>query len=138
MGELVQVDDIAGFRWVASGGGYGALFFNEKKVLSSCTEFAARCYVTGFTGRQTPDFVGFAASLRAEAQWSAQIHRNPNDPSDAGQSLQDQRALNELADRVEKVGRRLGWISELDGGTPRHPMADDGSGPTTAPGDDPS
>ncbi len=53
-----------------------------------------------------PDFSGFAKALREEARWSTTIHANDN----TGQAASDQRTLNRLADEVELVGKRLGFI----------------------------
>lgn len=63
---------------------------------------AAQFY--GEDGR--PDFAGFAAQLRAEARWSAQIHEQDH----TGQARSDQKTLNELADHVESIGKRLGFL----------------------------
>ena len=59
--------------------------------------------VTTAEGR--PNFAGFAAALRAEAHWLAEIHTRDN----TGQSASDQAALSRLADYVMRVGRRLGY-----------------------------
>ena len=56
------------------------------------------------TGR--PDFASFAKALRAEARWSSMLHARDN----TGGAASDQRALNELADHVERVGKRLGFM----------------------------
>jgi hypothetical protein len=53
-----------------------------------------------------PDFEKFALDLRAEARWSAMIHSDDR----TGQARADQRSLNHLADHVEEVGRKLGFI----------------------------
>jgi hypothetical protein len=60
--------------------------------------------------RPAPDFRGFAAALREEAAWSAQIHRD----DDTGQAVADQRSLERLARQVEAVGAGLGLLE--DGG----------------------
>ena len=52
-------------------------------------------------GRHPP-----AKALREEARWSATIHANDK----TGQAASDQRTLNRLADEVELVGKRLGFI----------------------------
>lgn len=62
--------------------------------------------------RPEPDFVGFASALRAEAEWSALIHPNPNAREDGGQSVSDQKALIRLAEHVEMVGKKLGFWHE--------------------------
>lgn len=56
--------------------------------------------------RSRPDFEGFAASLRAEARWSATIHADDK----TGQAASDQRALLRLAEHVEQVGRHQGFL----------------------------
>ena len=56
--------------------------------------------------RPGPDFAGFAQSLRDEAEWSATIHKNDK----SGQAASDQRSLRELADKVERVGKTLGFM----------------------------
>lgn len=53
-----------------------------------------------------PDFAGFLAALRGEKQWSATLHAN----DDTGQAATDQRRLHELAEHVERVGKRLGFL----------------------------
>jgi hypothetical protein len=53
-----------------------------------------------------PDFRGFADHLRAEARWSALLHDNDR----SGQAASEQRALYDLADQVEKVGKRFGFL----------------------------
>lgn len=55
-----------------------------------------------------PDFAGFAASIRAEARWSAEIHSSDK----TGQAATDQRILNELAAKVEQVGKHLGFLGD--------------------------
>jgi hypothetical protein len=62
--------------------------------------------VKGDTRVNRPDFAGFAKALREEAQWSATIHANDR----TGQAASDQRSLNRLAEKVELVGKRLGFI----------------------------
>ena len=53
-----------------------------------------------------PDFDGFLLALRAEGQWSAALH----DRDATGQAAADQRALHELAEHVERVGKALGFL----------------------------
>jgi hypothetical protein len=59
-----------------------------------------------------PDFEGFLLALRCERQWSAMVH--PEDKT--GQAATDQRALHELAQHVERVGQRLGFLPGRKGG----------------------
>jgi hypothetical protein len=53
-----------------------------------------------------PDFDGFLLALRAEGQWSAALHAEDK----TGQAAADQRALHELAQHVEAVGKKLGFL----------------------------
>jgi len=53
-----------------------------------------------------PDFDGFLLALRAEGHWSAALHAEDR----TGQAAADQRALHELAQHVEAVGKRLGFL----------------------------
>ena len=53
-----------------------------------------------------PDFRGFAKALRDEARWSATIHSKDK----TGQAATDQAALNRLAEKVELVGKKLGFL----------------------------
>ncbi len=57
-----------------------------------------------------PDFSGFAAALRAEAEGTGVIHRNDR----TGQADHDQRVLLELAERIEAVGDRMGYCSKTE------------------------
>jgi hypothetical protein len=62
--------------------------------------------MVGQDGR--PNFVAFAKALRAEAAWSAAIHRDDK----TGAAASDQRSLIRLAEHVEQVARRYGCWSE--------------------------
>ncbi len=62
-----------------------------------------------------PDFAGFAAALRAEAEGTRTIHRTDR----TGQAQSDILALLELAGRVERLGDRLGFCgAPADDGYP--------------------
>ncbi len=54
-----------------------------------------------------PDFAGFAAALRTEADGTDTIHRTDK----TGQARSDSRRLRELADRVIQVGDSMGYCS---------------------------
>jgi hypothetical protein len=53
-----------------------------------------------------PDFASFAKALRAELRWSAELHTRDK----TGHAASDQKALGELAEHVERVGKRLGFM----------------------------
>jgi len=53
-----------------------------------------------------PNFAGFAKALQAEAKWIAMFHHRDK----TGSAQNDTRLLNELAKKVEQVGRELGYI----------------------------
>jgi hypothetical protein len=58
----------------------------------------------GVSGR--PDFAGFAAALRAEAHWVSTIRREDK----TRQAALTQRTLKELADKVGRAGKELGYM----------------------------
>ena len=62
------------------------------------------------TGR--PDFASFAKALRGEARWSAKLYDRAGTSSehDKNQAASDQGTLNALADHVEMVGKKLGFL----------------------------
>lgn len=60
-----------------------------------------RCTLDG-----RPDFAGFAAALRAEAHWESEIKSGDK----TGQLATDLRQLEELAKRVEQVGKMQGYL----------------------------
>lgn len=57
-----------------------------------------------------PDFAAFATALRQEAKWSATIHPRDSERGGSGQAASDQGALIRLAEYVELVGKRLGYL----------------------------
>lgn len=58
--------------------------------------------VSAATGGR-PDFEGFIAALRAEADGTAQMF-------DENDNAEEINTLRELADRIEHVGERLGFL----------------------------
>lgn len=91
-------DDRAAFRFVAGGRRVDVV---EHALLA---EDEAPPRAATDDGR--PDFDGFLLALRAEGQWSAALHAEDK----TGQAAADQRALHELAQHVEAVGKKLGFL----------------------------
>ena len=52
--RALRLDEVPGFEWADNGKagysqrGWGCLTYRGETVIGSCTEFAARCYATGF------------------------------------------------------------------------------------------
>ncbi len=67
--------------------------------MSACTDVNGR-----------PDFVGFAAALREEAAWVKRLNAS-GDKAAQAQAAGDVLSLLTLAERVERVGERLGFLT---------------------------